>query len=808
MRPLLPVHPGRPRRALPFRALFAAALALAAAGCGGDGGTNTQPNPTPGIASLNPAGVMQGSGAFTLTVDGSDFVQGAQVRWGDAPRPTTWVSATRLTAQIAAADVEQAGTAQVTVLNPAPGGGVSNSVPLQISEIPPAQITALSPATIMVNVGGTITVTGTGFVAGSRVSLGGGSSFAATVESSTQLKFTLSPLNVPIGFVAQVTVLTPAGAPSNPLPLAIANPIPVVTGSTPTQAVVGGDSLVVSVTGTGFVQQTLAHIAGTSRTLRRISATQVEVVLNAADLAATGTRSVAIVNPAPGGGGTGIQVQVVNPAPTLASVSPAQAEAGQDSLVVRLTGTGFLPATEVRVNGNPRTARRVSPTAMDAVLSAEDLSAAGTYAVTAVNPQPGGGTSGAASVTLTAPAPVITTLPAYGAMAGGGGFELVVHGTGFLRTSQVRWNGVERTTRYISATRLAVGVTPADVASPRTVSVSVHTPGGGTSAAAQITVRTHMMATITSVRSLDLPARDIVYDAGRDRIYASIDSSGGTRANTVVAIDPTTGTVTASVAVGTQPGALALSDDGGTLWVAVDGTAQVRRVVLPSFTVGTTFSIGNPGTVEVGDMEVMPGRAGTLAVSLRSTCCTPRYEGLAIYDIGVRRPRMDDGHTGPNTIAWDESGSVVYGLSNENNASFYTWRVQSDGVVKARETEYLLNGGYDRMQYAGGRAYSFGRDVADAGRHVAVGQFTGVGTPSSMALDVATGRVFYVDTSARTLRVYDMYTFHLLSSVSLSVGASQHPALTTERLVRWGTDGLALSDGERIHLLRTTIAAP
>jgi hypothetical protein len=47
------------------------------------------------------------------------------VRWNNQARPTTFVSRTQVTAEIAAEDIAVAATARVTVLNPAPGGGSS-----------------------------------------------------------------------------------------------------------------------------------------------------------------------------------------------------------------------------------------------------------------------------------------------------------------------------------------------------------------------------------------------------------------------------------------------------------------------------------------------------------------------------------------------------------------------------------------------------------------------------------------------------------------------------------------------------------
>ena len=74
------------------------------------------PNPT--NASVNPNTRTAGSGAFTLTVNGSNFISGQSiVRWNGANRTTTFVSSTQLTAAITATDVATAGTANVTVFN-------------------------------------------------------------------------------------------------------------------------------------------------------------------------------------------------------------------------------------------------------------------------------------------------------------------------------------------------------------------------------------------------------------------------------------------------------------------------------------------------------------------------------------------------------------------------------------------------------------------------------------------------------------------------------------------------------------------
>lgn len=78
----------------------------------------------PVINSLVPASASGGGPAFTLAVNGSDFVSGAVVRWNGADRTTTFVNSGQLTATIPAADIAVPGDSTVAVANP---GGVTSS---------------------------------------------------------------------------------------------------------------------------------------------------------------------------------------------------------------------------------------------------------------------------------------------------------------------------------------------------------------------------------------------------------------------------------------------------------------------------------------------------------------------------------------------------------------------------------------------------------------------------------------------------------------------------------------------------------
>jgi hypothetical protein len=88
----------------------------------------------PVINSIDPSSVDEGTGTFTLTVNGNDFFSNSTVYWNGAALSTTFVSGTQLTASVPAADVAEDGTASITVVNPAPSGGTSNAVSLSITE--------------------------------------------------------------------------------------------------------------------------------------------------------------------------------------------------------------------------------------------------------------------------------------------------------------------------------------------------------------------------------------------------------------------------------------------------------------------------------------------------------------------------------------------------------------------------------------------------------------------------------------------------------------------------------------------------
>src|SRR5581483_4208367 len=143
--------------------------ALLLAGCGGGGGSaSPTPTPTPvlppSITSVSPSSVTAGGPAFTLTVNGANFVPGSVVQWNGSARPTTIVSTAQLQVSITSADIAVGAANTVTVVNPTGQGGAPTAFSITVNNPVPV-VASLNPAALAAGASAfTLTVTGSNFV--------------------------------------------------------------------------------------------------------------------------------------------------------------------------------------------------------------------------------------------------------------------------------------------------------------------------------------------------------------------------------------------------------------------------------------------------------------------------------------------------------------------------------------------------------------------------------------------------------------------------------------------------------------------
>ncbi len=92
-------------------------------------------HPVPTLSSIVPATRVVGDAPFSLTVNGTHFMNGvSMVNLNGSPRATEFVSSTQLMATIPATDLEAAGSRSITVVNAAPGGGTSSAQTLMVNK--------------------------------------------------------------------------------------------------------------------------------------------------------------------------------------------------------------------------------------------------------------------------------------------------------------------------------------------------------------------------------------------------------------------------------------------------------------------------------------------------------------------------------------------------------------------------------------------------------------------------------------------------------------------------------------------------
>lgn len=270
--------------------------------------TLTINNPVPSISGINPSSAEAGDPGFTLTVNGSNFVSGATVRWNGSDRTTTFGSATQVTASISASDIASAGAASITVANPAPTGGASNALSFTISSPPPATLTITSSSPLPNGVvaspysrtlsasGGTPpyqwSVSSGSLPPGVSLSSGTGV-LSGTPSAAGNFNFTFR--------VSDNTQPTPAAA-TKAFTLRINNPVPSITRLNPSSASAGGSPFTLTVIGSNFLAESIVTWNGLSRSTTFIGSTRLTASISASDINAPGGITVAVRNPSPGGG--------------------------------------------------------------------------------------------------------------------------------------------------------------------------------------------------------------------------------------------------------------------------------------------------------------------------------------------------------------------------------------------------------------------------------------------------------------------------------------------------------------------------
>src|SRR5579864_335372 len=280
-------------------------LAGCASGTGATGGGSSTPIPTPlSITAVSPADIPVGSPDLTLAVNGAGFSNGAVVSVNNAAEATTYISSTEVRAIVPAGQLKVGAVLSVSV---ASANSVvkadPNAIALSVDNPVPA-VSSVSPSSVIVGAGDTmVTVTGTNFVPGVLLSVNG-TPRLSTFVSDTQFTAQLSASDFTSATSLPLNVINPkpGGGTSGTRSFGVNNPVPTISGLSPSSVLAGSGDTTVTLTCTGLLPSTVLQINGATHAATFVNGTQMSFVLSSAELGSASGLSLTLSNPLPGGG--------------------------------------------------------------------------------------------------------------------------------------------------------------------------------------------------------------------------------------------------------------------------------------------------------------------------------------------------------------------------------------------------------------------------------------------------------------------------------------------------------------------------
>jgi uncharacterized protein (TIGR03437 family) len=571
---------------------------------------------SPVLAAITPASVVAGSPAVTITAKGIGLIIRDVLTLSAGGKQTTliptFVDSATLTAIIPADAMAVAKSATIQVLDPL-DGNTSGSLPFTIRAAP--TITSASPSPV--DAGGAyflMTLTGTGFTAGSIAKWPGGAQLGTTVVSSTQIQVAITPELRSLSGTFNLTVTDATGAVSNPYPITIS---PVLFAISPAIAVVGSPAVTITATGVGFTRADMLVFNASPLSTAYINSTMLTATIPAAMLQTTGAASVQVIDSAGVGRSLTQPFTISPPVPTIASLNPSAATAGAASFTLTISGANFAGGTIMQWNGSPLSTAVVSATQLNASVPATIIQTMGSAVITVANS--GGAVSNSLNFVINPPPPTITALLPSSATAGSSLLTLTVNGTNCAGVV-VRWNGSQLATTFVSATQVTAAVPSNLIFNAGAAAITLVNQNGAASNPAQFTIYPQAPtltslspnAAMSGVPTFILTINGINFVPGATALW-----NGAPLATTFVSATQITATVPASLSSTVLSIPVTVSSPGG----AVSN--------------GLTFTI-NPPRPTVVALSPASATAGAPSFTLTinglnfAISCVLRWNGVAL----------------------------------------------------------------------------------------------------------------------------------------------------------------------------------
>lgn len=568
------------------------------------GYTFSSPNPAPTVTGISPASGTT-AGGTAVTISGTGFLSGATVSiGGTAATSVVVVGSTSITATTPA---HGTGAVNVVVTNTdAQSGTLTNGFTYTN---PAPTVTAISPTSGSTSGGTSVTITGTGFLSGATVSIGGSPATNVVVVSSISITAKTASHTAGAADVVVTNSDTQTGTLAAGYTYTVPNPAPTISSISPNSGSTAGGTGV-TISGTGFLGGATVTIGGTS-------ATNVVVVSSTSITASTPAHSAGAVNVVV----TNTDSQAatltngytyLNPAPTVTSISPSSGStAGGTS--VSISGTGFLTGASVSIGGSAAT--NVTVVGSTSITAKTPVHTAGVADVVVTNTDAQSGTlSGGFTFTVPNPAPSVSSIsPSSGLTTGG--TAITITGTGFLNGATVTLGGTAATNVTVVNSTTITASTPAHAAGAVNVIVTNSDAQSGTLTSGFTYTNPAPTVTAVSPNAGTASGGTSVTITGTGFLSGATVTFGGTAATNVVVANSTSITARTPAHVAgvvnvvvtntdTQSGTLT---NGYTYQSATSGITFVQANAVPTSnqTSASSLAAAFPASQIAGNLNVV-----------------------------------------------------------------------------------------------------------------------------------------------------------------------------------------------------------
>ncbi len=296
---------------------------------------------------------------------------------------------------------------------------------------------------------------------------------------------------------------------------------------------------------------------------------------------------------------------------------------------------------------------------------------------------------------------------------------------------------------------------------------------------------------LRTYRWLAANAAGLAVDPARGNVlYTSGPAATAGFGNTLVQLNPATGDLAASAFIGSDPRAVAVTDDGAFAYVGLWSSSQIVQYDLANGLVVRSFTLAGDGypwnsyTYQPYDVEAVPGYPEMVMVSQDATQST--YSTVNLYLNGVFIAGNDHEY---QSLAASGREGVVYAYENYSSGyAFGTLTATATTLTNATSAASPFSGYYVTIEADGDLIVSSSGVVADGRTLTGRGRLALPTTVSkwTVAADAGARRIYAAE-QGQGVFVFDALTLQQTTRITLPTLSS-----AIAEIKRWGANGLAL----------------